>query len=84
MNLKIEMSFQNYCRMLKTCDTSSDEYVILANGFPTGRPRSVQSEVVVEIICNTQDATKLLAFADRMCPEAARDIEQSVDYLYAK
>jgi hypothetical protein len=80
MNLKIELSIQNYDRMLEKCNTSSGEHRILVNGRPVQRSRQEKFDVVMKIICNTNDATRLLAFADRICPEAAREIESSLDF----
>jgi hypothetical protein len=81
MKLKIEISLQNYDRMLQKCDNSSKEYGILVNGSLIQRPSGNYFERLARIICNTNDATKLLALADRICPEAAQEIEKSVDFF---
>ena len=84
MRLKIEISIQNYARMLDRCDMSWGEYDILVKGKPIRRSSRINFARAVEIICSTHDVTKLLALADRICPEAAQEIEHTVDFCNEK
>lgn len=78
MEMTIELSPTSYATLLENCHSSSAEFAILTAGVLISHSNG---ERIMEISCETDDAEKLLALANRCCPEAAQEILRSPDFF---
>ena len=78
MNLTIEMPFEAYRGFVNKFDASSVEFRLLAGGCVERRRRKGLSGVVVQIMCEADQARQLLNVAVHACPEAATAIADAL------
>ena len=64
-----------YSGFLGKCDISSPEYEMLKNGLIT---RDGEQRAAVEILCELEDAKRLLDLASRIHPETAPRLEKCI------
>jgi hypothetical protein len=79
MKIMIEMSPEHYDRLLSRVSRYSTAYVLLKNGIVSGG--SAKENRIVEIACEDSEAKTLLRVAQRLCPEAAIEIEKGVSLV---
>jgi hypothetical protein len=74
MKVSLIMPVDDYHQLLKGCELSRPEYLVLTNGRIPGS----SDDARVEIACQRVSARKLLELANQICPDAARHIEKSL------
>jgi len=74
MKVSLVIPVDHYDQLLKRCELSRPEYLILANGR-VSRP---EDEEWVEIACQRVSASKILELANQVYPDAVRYIQNSL------
>lgn len=75
MRVSLVIPVDYYDQLLKRCELSRPEYLILTNG----RISKAEDKKWVEIACQRVSANKILELANEICPEAVRSIEESLE-----
>jgi hypothetical protein len=78
MKILIEINFVRYYRFLGKCDSTSREYKVLKSGVEVSDPED-PSKHVVTVLCESDEANRLLELARLICPEAVPDIATSIE-----
>lgn len=78
MRTLIEMPTEHYDLFLAECDITSREYSILKNGLVLRTDNSGEKRVI-EILCDKEEADRLLDAARRLYPKAVPAIEARLD-----
>jgi hypothetical protein len=73
MNVEIELSREDYDKFLASCDTSSWEHSILMNTIVPG-----QDEPTIAIVCEKEEAVRLVHAALRFYPPALTPISEAL------
>lgn len=81
MRTLIEMPVEHYDLLLAECDIASREYSILKNGLVLRTDNSGEKRVI-EILCDKEEAEKLLDAASRLYPKAVPVIEARLDLAH--
>jgi hypothetical protein len=76
MKIMIEMSPEHYDLLLSRVSRYSVGFVLLKNSVVSGG--SAKENRIVEIACEDSEAQSLLRIAQKVCPEAAIEIEKGV------
>lgn len=84
MKVIIELSLPSYDNLLENCHTSSREFTLLTGGSMVRRPVAGSFESVIEVESELDDANRLLALANRTCPEAAQEILTALNMISRK
>jgi hypothetical protein len=71
MKMLIEIPDDQYDRFLAACDKRSPEYVTLKNGCITRVQDGGLERRTVQILCDDEQASKLVEAANQLCPEVA-------------
>jgi len=80
MKTLIEMSPEHYDHFVAKCDVASREYSILMSGVVRNQESRDRGEI--EIVCDREEAVRLLEAASRLCPEAAPVIKAGLDLAH--
>ena len=78
MNVLIEMSAEVYDGLLDKCDQSCAEYYTLTKANIVFRWKEDRQLKLRRILCDLNEATRLLATASRICPAAMPYIENAI------
>ena len=78
MKILIDISPENYDRLLSEFTEESRIYAILKNGLVIHYFEANNEFRTVEILCDKFHARMILAAAEIYCPEAAAEIEESI------
>lgn len=78
MNILIEMSPEHYDPFVGKCDSESWEYSILINGMVVRDPDSGEKQAI-EILCDKDEAVRLIEVANRLYPEAIPALKAGID-----
>jgi hypothetical protein len=73
------MSPEQYDLFVAECDITSPEYAILKNAVISHDGNSGSDRRTIEILCDKEDAFKLLETASRLYPDAVPAIVSSID-----
>ena len=79
MDAIIEMSGANFDLLLNYCNPFSRIYGVLKKGLVVRRPKGEHLIRIAEIRCSKDEAKALHEFAKSIDPEAAGEIEKSID-----
>lgn len=74
MKTLIELTFQDYNRILEECPELDREYAILKNGLLTPYVESRDDTRTVIILCNADEAKAIIDLAKRLFPNATPKI----------
>jgi hypothetical protein len=77
MKILIELSFENYYRLLAACEPSSQEHAIIKKAVFLQNPGDRFDRKFV-IRCELEEAEILLAIVKQDCPEAVSEIEKAI------
>ena len=75
MKTLIEMSLEHYNGLLAKCAVSEREYATMKNGIVMPDSGDAQSRKVA-ILCESDQAKRILDLVSQLCPEAAPDIKE--------
>jgi hypothetical protein len=78
MKVTVELSVKHHEQLLRRSDCSSREYALLIYRCIVLRQRAERREPCVEIRCELEEANHLLEHANRVSPDAACEIAQSI------
>ena len=74
MKISVVIPREHYDALLRMCDDSQPEYELLVNGAISNNERGD----IAEVMCEVEQAEKLLDLARRLNPEAAPIIAESI------
>jgi hypothetical protein len=74
----IELAFESYDHLRTRCDPSSPELELLINACIDTRLNGKRIERIVQILCEKEQAVRLLSIAIRVCPDAVPAIRRSL------
>jgi hypothetical protein len=80
LKILIDISPENYDRLLSEFSEESRIYAILKNGVVIHHFEAGDKSRTVEILCDKFYARMILAVAEIFCPEAAVEIEEAIRY----
>jgi hypothetical protein len=78
VKILLEVSAEDYDRLLNRVDTKSQAYAILKNGVVIDSSHTGARQRMIEILCEKFHAIMLLRVAEKLCPEAASQIEEGI------
>ena len=78
MKILVDISPENYDRILSECDEESRIYTILKNGLVLHHFEAGNDIRTVEILCDKFHARMILSAAEMYCPEAVAEIEEAI------
>ena len=78
MKILIDISPEQYDRLLRELAEESRMYAILKNGLVIHGFEGDKASKAVEILCEKFHARMILAVAETICPEAAAQIEEGI------
>jgi hypothetical protein len=78
LKILIDMSLEHYDRFVAKCDIASREYSILTNGVIIRDQKSGEQRVIA-ILCDMDEAVRLLYAASVLHPEAVPAIKAGMD-----
>jgi hypothetical protein len=79
MKVLIEMPLEHYETFLDVSDITSREYTILKNSVVAQEPVADPGRSIVQILCNEDEALKLLGSAIQIYPEVVQAITAAID-----
>jgi len=79
MKVLIEIPVVHYDLFVAECDITSREYTILKNSIVTCDPEADPDRCFVEILCEEQEAFRLLFAATQDYPEVTHAITAAID-----
>jgi hypothetical protein len=78
LKIVIDIPPEHYEPFVKKCDSESREYSILINGMVVRHPDSGEKQAI-EILCDKEEAVRLLDTASRLYPEAIPALKAGID-----
>jgi len=78
LKILIDISPENYDRLLSEFTEESRIYAILKNGLVIHHLKAGAVSRTVEILCEKFHARMILAVAEIFCPEATAEIEEAI------
>jgi hypothetical protein len=84
VKVTIKLSLPSYDTLLEHCHTWSREFAILTSGSMVRRPVDGHFARAIEVESELEDANRLLALANRSCPQAAQEILTALDLLHRR
>jgi hypothetical protein len=78
LKILIEMPPEHYDPLVGKCDSESPEYSTLINGMVVRHPDTGEKRVI-EILCDKEEAVRLLDTASRLYPEAVPALKAGID-----
>jgi hypothetical protein len=83
MKILVDISAENYDRIVAQIEKESRLYAIMMNGVIVYDRESEKPRRVVKVFCEQSDAGIILDAAKNFCPEATAEIERSITLLRA-
>ena len=80
MKVKIELPMEQFNLFVAACDATSLEYTVLKNGFVFYSRTFDSSRCIIQIMCNEDDAFKLLVASVLQCHEATGPIAAALEH----
>jgi hypothetical protein len=78
MKVMIELPYEAYDQLRNKCDPSSPEFILLINGCIEARAESAHIMAIVQMLCEKEQAIRLLDLATSLCPDAIPAIKRSL------
>jgi hypothetical protein len=78
VKILLEVSARDYDRLLNRVAEESQAYAILKNGVVVDSSHDGARKKKIEILCEKFHAIMLLHVAEKVCPEAASQIEEGI------
>ena len=79
MKIFLDIRFDGYYSLLAKFDPSNHEHKELKDALVIAGGERENDELVITIICELEEANRLLEFAKKNCPEAVLDIATSIN-----
>ena len=78
MKVLIELAREHYDLFLASCDTTSWEHSILKNAAVPRKQNSGEAHETIEILCEKEEAVRLVHAAMHFCPEALTPVTEGL------
>ena len=78
MKVLIELPLEQYERFIAACDPTCREYAVLKNSIVLGFPATDPDQRIVRLMCNEDDALKLLISSVMLCEALTGPIGKAI------